>query len=97
MSEQTDLSHYVPRRLDDGAKFLFWDMDIAMIAMLGVLVGMGLDYPILGMLAGVMGEFGYAKLTAGKHPGKPVHLMYCFPGLPEPKEQPGSHIREHNG
>lgn len=97
MSEQTDLSHYVPRRLDDGAKFLFWDMDIAMIAMLGVLVGVGLDYPILGMLAGVMAAFGYAKLKAGKHPGMAVHLMYWFTGFPEPKELPGSHIRELNG
>jgi conjugal transfer pilus assembly protein TraL len=34
-----DLSHYIPRRLDDKGKFLFWELDVAAVALLGMLVG----------------------------------------------------------
>ncbi|CAB1371206.1 Conjugal transfer protein TraL (fragment) (plasmid) [Denitratisoma oestradiolicum] len=41
--------------------------------------------------------FLYNKLKAGQHPGMATHLLYWFTGFPEPKELPGSHIRELNG
>ena len=58
MSEKTDLSHYIPRRLDDGAKFLFWEMDVAMIGLMGVLVGIGSGFPVIGLF-----EVGWKKWT----------------------------------
>lgn len=97
MSERADLSHYIPRRLDDGAKFLFWEMDVAMIGFMGVLVGIGSGFPVIGLLLGIGAAFLYGKLKAGKHPGMATHLLYWFTGFPEPKELPGSHIRELNG
>lgn len=97
MSERTDLSHYIPRRLDDAGKFLFWDLDVAGIALVGVLVGIGCGYPILGLLLGIALAFSYRKIKSGKHPGMAAHLLYWFTGLPEPKELPGSHLRQLNG
>ena len=97
MSEKTDLSHYIPRRLDDGAKFLFWEMDVAMIGLMGVLIGIGSGFPVIGLFLGIGSAFFYGKLKSGKHPGMATHLLYWFTGFPEPKELPGSHIRELNG
>ncbi|CAB1371207.1 protein of unknown function (plasmid) [Denitratisoma oestradiolicum] len=45
---QTDLSHYIPRRLDDAGKFLFWELDVAAIAILGMLIGVATEFPISG-------------------------------------------------
>ncbi len=42
MSDKNDLSHYIPKRLDDTGKFLFWDKDVAFIALAGVLLGMAI-------------------------------------------------------
>lgn len=97
MSEQTDLSHYVPRRLDDAGKFLFWDRDVALIGLAGVLIGIATDMPVIGLALGLLLAFLYGKLKTGKHPGMATHLLYWFTGLPEPKELPASHIRELNG
>lgn len=97
MSERIDLSHYIPRRLDDGAKFLFWEIDVAMIALMGILAGVGCGFPIIGVGIGIGAAYGYGKLKTGKHPGMATHILYWFTGFPEPKELPGSHIRELNG
>lgn len=94
---QTDLSHYIPRRLDDVSKFLFWELDVASIALVGIMLGIAVDMPIFGVVLGGSLAFGYGKLKAGKHPGMATHLLYWFTGFPEPKELPKSHIRELNG
>ena len=97
MSEKTDLSHYIPRRLDDGAKFLFWEMDVAVIGLVGVLVGVGSGFPVIGLFLGIGAAYSYGKLKSGRHPGMAIHLLSWFVGQPAPKELPGSHIRELNG
>ncbi len=94
---QTDLSHYIPRRLDDAGKFLFWELDVAAIGILGMLVGVATEFPISGVFFGLLLGYLYNKLKAGQHPGMATHLLYWFTGFPEPKELPGSHIRELNG
>lgn len=97
MAEQVDLSHYIPSRLDDAGKFLFWDVDVAFMALIGFGVGVMADAPFIGLGVGLFLAFGYAKLKAGKHPGMATHLLYWFTGMPQPKELPASHIRELNG
>ncbi len=94
---QSDLSHYIPRRLDDPAKFLFWELDVAVIGVGGMLVGVAVEFPIMGIIFGITLAYFYNKLKAGKHPGMANHLLYWFTGFPQPKELPGSHIREMNG
>lgn len=97
MSEKTDLSHYIPRRLDDAPKFLFWEFDVAGLGLTGVFMGIATGFPVLGLLLGLALAFSYTKLKSGKHPGMANHLLYWFTGVPTPKELPGSHIRELNG
>ena len=94
---QPDLSHFIPRRLDAAGKCLFWDLDVAGIGIVGVLIGLGAGHPLLGLLAGVGLSFGYSKLKKGKHPGLAAHLVYWTTGTPPPKELPASHLRELNG
>ena len=96
MSKQ-DLSHYIPRRLDDSGKFLFWDIDVAFVALIGMILGVATEYRVLGIVLGVAMAISYKKLKSGKHPGIATHLMYWFAGLPKPDELPPSHIRELNG
>ena len=92
-----DLSHYIPRRLDAAGKFLFWDLDVAGIGMLGMMIGLGTGFPVLGLLVGIALAFAYSKLKSGKHPGMAAHLLYWWTGMPAPRDLPGSHLRELNG
>ena len=92
-----DLSHYIPRRLDDRGKFLFWDVDVTFVALIGILLGVATEYRISGVILGVVMAHSYKKLKSGKHPGIAAHLMYWFAGMPVPDELPASHFREFNG
>lgn len=92
-----DLSHYIPRRLDDTGKFLFWELDIAALGLVGTLLGIAVGFPVVGSLSGIMLAFIYSKLKTGKHPGMATHILYWFTGMPALKELPGSHLRELNG
>lgn len=94
---QTDLSHYIPRRLDDPMKFLFWEMDVAAIVLFGLIIGILVDSPILGTLFGIGMAHGYSKIKQGQHPGVAAHTFYWVAGLPRLKELPASHLREFNG
>ena len=96
MSKQ-DLSHYIPRRLDDSGKFLFWDLDVAFVALIGMILGVATEFRVLGIIFGIAMAIAYKKLKSGKHPGIASHLTYWFAGLPAPDELPPSHIRELNG
>ena len=97
MSERTDLSHYIPRRLDDPPKFLFWEMDVAAIGVVFLLIGVSTGFAIVGLIVGMFAAYAYAKLKSGRHPGMALHLLYWFTGFPKPKQLPASHIRELNG
>lgn len=97
MSKDEDLSHFVPRRLDDTGKFLFWDKDVAVVALIGIMIGISIDMQIIGLMLGFAFAFLYSKLKSGKHPGMAAHLMYWFTGAPSLRELPASHIRELNG
>jgi conjugal transfer pilus assembly protein TraL len=92
-----DLSHYVPGRLDSSGKFLFWDLDVAAVALAGMMVGLWSGYTLLGLILGISGAFGYSRLKVGSHPGVAAHLLYWVTGMPQPTDLPGSHLREFNG
>ncbi len=94
---QSDLSHYIPRRLDDPSKFLFWELDVAAIGFIGMIGGMLLGFPLSGLCVGVLLAFSYSKLKAGKHPGMMMHLLYWLTGSVGTKALPHSHLRELNG
>jgi conjugal transfer pilus assembly protein TraL len=94
---QSNLSHYIPRRLDDPSKFLFWELDVAAIGFVGLVMGVLSGFPILGLGLGVSLAFYYSKLKAGKHPGMLMHLLYWLTGFIRTKALPDSHLRELNG
>lgn len=93
----SDFSHAIPRRLDDPPKFLFWERDVAFIALMGFLVGLAVDLQLLGLVSGIGMALGYSKLKAGKHPGMAAHLMSWVTGIPAFKELPPSYCRELEG
>jgi conjugal transfer pilus assembly protein TraL len=92
--QPTDLSHYIPQRLDAPGKFLFWEYDVALIALAGVLLGLAIEKQLIGLIIGVIAAFFYNKLKAGRHPGMASHLLYWYMGTPTPKSLPPSNIRE---
>ncbi|MBS2132348.1 type IV conjugative transfer system protein TraL (plasmid) [Burkholderia thailandensis] len=92
-----DLNHYVPRRLDDPPKFLFWSVDVATIALVGLILGVLAGYILVGLGMGVALALAWQKFSSGKHPGMAAHVIYWVIGWPEPKKLPPSHLREFNG
>lgn len=88
------LTHYVPRRLDDPPKFLFWDFDVAILAFVGIFIGVYGGFVWFGLISGLACAAGWSRLKAGKHPGMAQHVIYYFAGLPKLKELPASHIKE---
>ena len=92
-----DLSHYVPSRLDDPEKFLFFRKDVAAIGLTGTLGGVLLNHTLLGLVAGVAIAALWQKFSSGQHPGMSAHVMYWVLGQPAPKKFPPSDLRELNG
>lgn len=92
--------YYIPRRLDDPGKLLFWEYDIAMIVVIGAVVGIfSADIIILlvSVTISVLMASAYGRLKAGRHPGMAKHIIYWFFGLPKFKVTPPSHYREMIG
>ncbi|MCC7005656.1 MAG: type IV conjugative transfer system protein TraL [Ottowia sp.] len=94
MSQEDHLRHYIPRRLDDKAKFLFWELDVAAIAFAGIFLGVYGGLAWGGVLLGVLFAAGWSRLKSGKHPGMATHVMYWFTGYPKLNALPPSYIRE---
>ncbi|GLW61533.1 hypothetical protein Hthe01_18820 [Hydrogenophilus thermoluteolus] len=74
----SDETGYIPKSLDAGERFLWWEMDQAVIAIL--LIGMGTISGSLltGMALGALAAWQYGRLKAGKHPKFAVHAMYWW-------------------
>lgn len=91
------LTHYIPRRLNDNPKFLFWDWDVAIIFVLGAMVGIYCGMLKVGLIGGFGLAAGWSRLKSGKHPGIAIHVTYWFIGKPSLKEIPAGYIREMVG
>jgi conjugal transfer pilus assembly protein TraL len=91
-----ELSHYLPLRLDEPSKFLFWSRDVAMIGLSGMLMGIAFDMPVIGISLGIAAAFGFSRLKSGHHPGMAAHMLYWL-GFMSPKGLPDSFLRELNG
>ncbi|KVD21108.1 conjugal transfer protein TraL [Burkholderia ubonensis] len=93
-----DLSHAVPLSLDDPPKLLFWDWDVACIAMFGIMSGLGTGYPIVGFFLGIGLAWAYAHFfKSDLHPGIAAHLIAWIAGMPTPSDLPPTHLREFKG
>lgn len=86
----------IPKTLDAQERFLWWEIDQMIIALM--LTGMGVitGAMIFGMVAGGVSAWQYGRLKAGKHPRFAVHALYWW--LPsgifvKPASTPPSHSR----
>lgn len=94
MSQDDQLRHYVPRRLDDKPKFLFWELDVAAIAFAGFFLGIYAGLAWGGVALGIFLATGWSRVRSGKHPGMAIHVMYWFTGYPNLNALPPAYIRE---
>lgn len=69
---------YIPRTLDLQEKFLLWDMDQLIIAVIVVGVGVSTGFMISGIIAGSLTAWQYGKFKSGKHQKFAVHAMYWW-------------------
>ena len=92
----SDETGYIPKSLDAQERFLWWEMDQAIIAIM--LIGMGVisGAMLIGLAAGAVAAWQYGRLKAGRHPKFAVHAMYWW--LPsslfvKPRTTPPSSVR----
>lgn len=79
-----DETGYIPKYLDAKEKFIFWEMDQAIIGLLVMGMGVLAGAMLTGMVIGGWVAWQYGKLKAGKHPDFAVHMMYWWlpPSIP---------------
>ncbi|MDP1573080.1 MAG: type IV conjugative transfer system protein TraL [Pseudomonadota bacterium] len=91
-----DETGYIPKALDAQERFLWWEMDQAIIALLLVGIGVSSGQMLMGIALGALAAWQYGRLKAGKHPKFAVHALYWwFPSglLLKPQATPPSDQR----
>lgn len=86
----------IPRHLDDPPRFLFWDLDEAILFMLALILGILVDLLFVGAAAGVALVVAYGRAKSGRHHAFALHLLYWH--LPVTfgfRRTPPSCIREY--
>lgn len=70
--------YIIPHRLDDPPKFLFWDFDVAILAMgclvIGIMVNQTLTFAVIGCAVAM----GYQKVKAGRSRAFGLHALYWY-------------------
>ena len=92
-------SHTIPTRLDDRAKFLFFDYDVAIIALIpgGIGTMLGQLAALFGLFFGCILAMGYKSFKTGKHNGVMTHLIFWKTGTPNTSAMPPSYKRNFLG
>lgn len=91
-------SFRIPRKLDAPPKFLWWDMDIALIGLFGLGFGVISGYLIQSILCGIAVATLVNKAKSGKRAGYSAHMAYWFFGMRIFKKRtPESHVRDFIG
>jgi conjugal transfer pilus assembly protein TraL len=85
----------IPQHLDDPPRFLFWDLDEAILFMLALVLGLMVDLVFVGGATGVALILAYGKAKSGRHRAYALHLMYWhLPVTLGFRRTPPSWIRE---
>ncbi|WP_126448276.1 type IV conjugative transfer system protein TraL [Sulfuricystis multivorans] len=69
---------YIPKSLDAQERFLWWEMDQAVIAIMLIGMGIASGSMLLGIAAGSLAAWQYGRMKAGKHPKFAVHAIYWW-------------------
>jgi len=92
------LKYLIPQRLDEPPRYLWWDFDVATLAMGGFVIGIVTDSFLLFTCIGFLMAGAYQKLKAGKSRGFGLHLLYWYmPFNFSFKITPPSSLREFIG
>jgi len=90
--------YLIPQRLDDPPKYLWWDFDVAIIAMGSFVVGIVAGSFWLFTIIGFLIALAYQKIKGGKTRGFGLHLVYWYsPFTLGFRLTPPSSIREFIG
>jgi conjugal transfer pilus assembly protein TraL len=73
-----DETGYIPRSLDAGERFLWWEMDQAIIAITLIGIGVISGSMLFGIIVGCLSAWQYGRIKAGKHPRFAVHALYWW-------------------
>ena len=73
-----DETGYIPKSLDAQERFLWWEMDQAVIAIMQIGLGVIAGSMLLGIVLGSLAAWQYGRLKAGKHPKFAVHALYWW-------------------
>lgn len=78
MDEAEYKKYVIPQRLDDPPKFLWWDFDVAILAMgclvIGILVNQTFTFTIIGGFVAM----AYQKVKAGRSRAFGLHALYWY-------------------
>ena len=86
----------IPQHLDDPPRFLFWDLDEAILFMLALILGLTVDLLFVGAATGVALVVAYGRAKSGRHRAFALHLMYWhLPVTLGFRRTPPSWIREY--
>lgn len=91
------LQFYIPRRLDDQMKLLWWDFDVAVFTIIGLMAGIWVGglFTFIFLGLGILASWGFGRIKSGKHPGYTFHLYYWFlPSSDTFRRAPPSYLRE---
>lgn len=70
--------YLIPARLDDPPKFLFWDFDVAILAMGCLVLGIMVNQTMTFAAIGVVVAMSYQKIKAGKSRAFGLHALYWY-------------------
>lgn len=93
-----NFKHLIPSQLDDAGRFLWWDLDVAMLAMGSFVIGMVIGFPMLSLALGLILAAVYQKSKNGRHKAVGFHMLYWYLGITfGMKKVPPSHLRNFIG
>jgi conjugal transfer pilus assembly protein TraL len=73
-----DETGYIPKSLDAQERFMFWEMDQAIIAIAMIAMGVVSGAMFTGIFIGSLLAWQYGRFKAGKHPKFAAHALYWW-------------------
>ena len=78
MDEAEYRKYLLPQRLDDPPKFLWWDFDVAILAMGCLVLGILVNQTVTFAGIGVVIAMSYQKVKAGRSRAFGLHALYWY-------------------
>ncbi len=69
---------YIPKSLDAQERFLWWEIDQAIIAIMFVGMGVISGSMLTGIVVGGVAAWQYGRLKTGKHHKFAIHALYWW-------------------